>query len=131
MLQVEYVDPPVDKDEINVWNNYRQIKCLVKDGNGRDLIGAWKRRDGKHIVVWRLDYFHTPRCLVVSCRNINAERCTCRDGKHRVATGGSCWETFDSIDDILDLVKSWETDEELLGRMERWYGVGSENMPAF
>ena len=32
-MKIEYVDPPVENDELSVWRNYRQIKCCVKDGN--------------------------------------------------------------------------------------------------
>ena len=132
-MQVEYVDPPVEKDELSVWKNYRQIKCRVKDKNGKDLILAWKREDGVHIVVWRLDYSHSKRCLYVDCRskNLDTEKCLInKKGKHAISRSGTCWEAFNSIDEITSLVESWKTDTALLGRMSKWYGKDSPNMPA-
>ena len=118
-MKVEYVDPPVDKDEISVYNNYRQIKCKVKDRNNKTLIIAWKHENGIHIVVWRLDYSHTFRKLHPD------------HPPEKEVRSGSCWEAFDTIDEILALVNSWQKDTALLHRMSQWYGANSPYMPLF
>ena len=132
-MKIEYVDPPVENDELSVWRNYRQIKCCVKDGNDNTLIIAWKREDGKHIVVWRLDYSHSERCLYVKCRsrNPNTEKCLSKKGKHAISRSGSCWESFDSIEAIIALVDSWKSDTDLHNRMKKWYGSNTQYMPVF
>ena len=117
-MKVEYIDPPVEKDELAVWKNYRQIKCRIKDKNDKTLIIAWKREDGVHIVVWRLDYCHTFRKLHPD------------HPPEKEVRNGSCWEGFNSIDEILELVATWKTDTALLGRMGKWYGTNSPYMPA-
>ena len=117
-MKVEYIDPPVEKDELAVWKNYRQIKCLIKDKNDKTLVIAWERENGVHIVVWRLDYSHTFRKLHPD------------HPPEKEVRGGTCWEAFNSIDEILELVESWGKDIELLGRMEQWYGTNSPYMPA-
>ena len=116
-MRVQYIDPPVEADEVRVWQNYRQIKCKIADKNGKTLVIAWKWRDGTHVIVWRLDYCHTFRKLHPD------------DPPEKEVRSGTCWEGYASLDEIVQIVDGWKTDTGLWERMKNWYGDNPDRYP--